>query len=197
MFLCVCVVSKDSPSFHLTESLTAPSITPSDVFSSTKGPALNDKICPHTHTHISLYHMTHTKNKQAATIHTYTCTNTHITYKLLMLWDSAFCSCYDACILMYGRNHLPPHPTPFIKLPLSSGHHHEQFPWQHTSKHWWQTKKKDPSLGFGHLLSKRNRGRLSLFTVMEVRAELAPKLFNLSLQESYNIVLQPFLFKAK
>jgi len=37
----------------------------------------------------------------------------------------------------------------------------------------------------------------SLLTVMEVRAELAPKLFNLSLQESYNIVLQPFIFKAK
>lgn len=113
MWVCVRVVSEDSPSFHLTESLTAPSITPSDVFSSTKGPALNDKICPHTHTHISLYHMTHTKNKHPATKHTYTCTDTHthITYKLLMVWDTMFCSCYDACILMYGRNHLPPTPS--------------------------------------------------------------------------------------
>ncbi len=128
------------------------------------------------HTHISFYHMTHTKNKRAATIHTYTSTDTHLQaldgarlYVLQLLW-CLHCNVWENP------------PTPFIKLPLSSGHHHEQFPWQHTSKHWWQSKK-DPSWGFGHLLSKRNRGRRSLSTVIEVWPELASKLFNLPLEE--------------
>ncbi len=87
------------------------------------------------HTHIRLYHMTHTKKKRAATIHTYTSMDTHLQalddarlYVLQLLW----------CL---HSNVWENPPTPFIKLPLNSGHHHEQFPWQHTSKHWWQTKK--------------------------------------------------------
>ncbi len=107
--VCVCVwvcgvVSEDSPSFHLTESLTAPSITPSDVFSSTKGPALNDNICPHTHKPLS--HDTHKEKTR--------CHHTHI-YKhghtpTSSWWCETLrsCSCYDACILMYGRTPPPP-----------------------------------------------------------------------------------------
>lgn len=89
-----------------------------------------------------------------------TCHHRHAWIQTHMLLVVSLCVVHLLWCLHSNVWEKPSQPPPsFIKLPLSSGHHHEQFPWQRTSKHWWQ--KKDPSRGFGHLCSRNTLSHLA------------------------------------